>query len=76
MGDFFLTHDKSGGEYYERWVWMIVLVSIFGFFSYIGIHVNIVASILVGLLGAVVVVSYVAYFIYNNPPEEYGEEEV
>jgi hypothetical protein len=68
------VHDKSGGEYYERFLWVILIITIFGILSYISLNVNIVFSIAVGLLGAVLAVSYVAYFIYKNPPKENGEE--
>jgi len=70
MGDFLLVHDESGKAYYERIMFLIILLSVVGVLSYVSINVNIVLAIVIALCGASVLLVFVAYFIHTNPPIE------
>lgn len=75
MGDFLLVHDESGRGYYERVIFLTILLCVIGVFSVISLRVNIVAAIVIALLGSVVLVLFAGYFIYKNPPQEASEVE-
>lgn len=75
MGDYIFTYDQSGHRYYDRLYWAIVIFMIIGFFSLMTVQVNLVISFLIGLVGVIVLISYVVFFIHENPPKEYSEEE-
>ncbi|TFG32980.1 hypothetical protein EU527_09050 [Candidatus Thorarchaeota archaeon] len=75
MGDFILTHDDSGKAYFQRIIYLNIILYVLGGIAFMIFMFDIIVLVVIAIFGLSLSLLYLGYFIYKNPPTGVDIEE-
>jgi hypothetical protein len=71
MGDFLLTHNEEGRAYFERMIYLCILLYVIGAIASIVWAFDIIVVATIGCIITVSIILYILHYLYKNPPREF-----